>query len=208
MSNHIKTMLLGLCLTLLAALPARAAESWDLGTAHCSVNFTAKHILSLVPGHFDRFQGQVQFDPEDLAGSSFRLVIDAASLTTGLEKRDDHLRSADFFDVEHYPEIVFQSKEIRKISGQEYEAVGNLTMRGVTRNMVVPFTFLGIVNHPAEECLLVLGIESVFTVSRLSFGVGDGTYLGMGILGEFVHLQVYLELLRTKAQCRPAEGAQ
>ena len=208
MTNHLKLLILTLCLASLAASPALAAESWDLDKPHCSVNFTAKHILSLVPGHFDRFEGQVQFDPKDLAGSSFRVVIDAASLTTGLEKRDEHLRSAEFLDVENYPEIIFESKEIRKISGQEYEALGNLTMHGVTRSITVPFTFLGIADHPAEECLFVLGIESVFTVSRLSFGVGDGTYVAKGLLGEFVHLQVYMEMLRTKAQCRPPETVQ
>ncbi len=212
MFRHIKTLSMSLCLCLTAALftapGAPAAETWELDRAHCSVNFTVRHILSLVAGHFDRFQGQVQFDPKDLAGSSFRLEVDAASLNTGIAKRDEHLRSADFFDVENYPSIVFESKEIRQISGQEYEAVGNLTMHGVTRTVTLPFTYLGFVDHPAEECLFVLGIESVSTISRLSFGVGDGTYLAKGIMGEFVQLQVYLELLRTKAQCRPIEGAQ
>lgn len=208
MSQHIKALALAVCLTLLAVPQALAAQSWDLDMPHCSVNFTARHILSLVPGHFDRFHGQVQFDPKDLPGSSIKLVIEAASLTTGVEKRDDHLRSAEFFDAENYPEIVFESKEIRSINGTEYEAEGSLTMHGVTKNVIVPFTFLGIADHPAEECLFVLGFESVFTVSRLAYGVGNGAYAAKGLMGEFVNLQIYLELLRTKSQCLPPEQAQ
>src|ERR1700745_1865617 len=93
-------------------------NSWNLDTVHSGINFTVRHmVVSKVRGRFAKFSGSVSLDEGDLTRSVVEATIDASSIDTGTGQRDDHLRSADFFDVEHFPELRFRSTQIEKVAG-------------------------------------------------------------------------------------------
>ncbi len=111
---------------------------------HSNVGFKVRHLgISNVRGAFGEYEATVQFDPEDLGALSIEATIQASSIDTGNERRDDHLRSDDFFNVEAFPELRFESKEVRNIDGSEFELVGDLTIRDVTKEIVLESEFLG-----------------------------------------------------------------
>jgi polyisoprenoid-binding protein YceI len=126
----------------LALATPLAAATWDIDTAHSTVGFVAKHLVfAKVRGHFDTWGGTVVIDEKDITKSSVDVKIVAASITTDNEKRDVHLKSADFFDVEKYKDITFKSTKVEK--GTEpgtLKVTGNLTLHGVTKPVVLALT--------------------------------------------------------------------
>jgi len=123
----------------LLALPAlAAAETWSIDADHSSVGFTVRHMMvSNVKGSFGTFSGTVEVDEKDIAGSKVSVTIDAASINTGVAKRDEHLRSADFFDTARYPTMTYVSKKVEKTGKDRLKVYGDLTLRGVTRPVVL-----------------------------------------------------------------------
>ena len=123
----------------LLALPAlAAAETWSIDADHSSVGFTVRHMMvSNVKGSFGTFSGTVEVDEKDSAGSKVAVTIDAASINTGVAKRDEHLRSADFFDTARYPTMTYVSKKVEKSGKDRLKVYGDLTLRGVTRPVVL-----------------------------------------------------------------------
>ena len=108
---------------------------WTVDASHTTVGFTVRHMMiTNVRGEFGKVTGEVQFDPSRPDASSVRATVDVASINTREEKRDAHLRSADFFDVESHPQMSFESRSVRR-SGDGYEIVGDLTIRGTTREL-------------------------------------------------------------------------
>lgn len=133
---------------LLTAAPT-AAETYAVDPAHTSIVFSVKHLqFSYTYGMFRKAEGQVEFDRENPEACKFNLSVDVASLDTMNEQRDEHLRSEDFFDVANHPKMTFVSKSVAKKTGEEgqevYEATGDLTIRGVTREVTLPMTLLGV----------------------------------------------------------------
>jgi polyisoprenoid-binding protein YceI len=117
---------------------------WFFEPGHTEVEFRARHMMvTWVRGLFKNITGSLEFDENDPAKMSFETRFDAKSLWTGVQQRDDHLRSADFLDVEHYPEISFKSTSVVPIGVNEYIVNGDLTLRGVTRNVPLDVTYLG-----------------------------------------------------------------
>lgn len=115
-----------------------AAAHYDIDPAHTSAQFKVRHLMiSHVKGEFTKISGSVNFDPEDLAGSSIDVTIDAASISTREPQRDAHLKSADFFDVEKFPSITFKSTKITSTGKDSYAAEGQLTIHGVTRTVTL-----------------------------------------------------------------------
>ena len=141
--------------------------TWQIDPAHTEVGFAVKHMMiATVKGRFADVSGTITLDDVDPAGSAVEVTIAAASVDTRQEQRDQHLRSADFFDVEKYPELTFRTTESRRTSERLYEVTGDLTMRGVTRRISVPVEWLGTAEGPAgRRC----GFETVFTVNRHDF---------------------------------------
>ena len=112
-------------------------NNWNIDTAHSGINFSVRHmVVSKVRGRFGKFSGELAIDDGDLTRSSVDVAIDAASIDTGNAQRDTHLRSADFFDVETFPELRFRSTRIEKRGDARYAVVGELTIRDVTREVV------------------------------------------------------------------------
>ena len=118
-------------LAILCVAPAVAgvamADTYNIDAAHTQVLFKVKHLgISTVTGKFVKFSGTFEFDPENLATGKTSVTIDVASIDTGVEDRDNHLRAPDFFEVEKYPEITFKSTKVQNVKGDKFEIVGDL----------------------------------------------------------------------------------
>lgn len=118
------------------------AGTWTFDKAHTTIGFVARHMLSRVRGRFNDFDGKVVIG-QGLQDSYAEVEIDTASVDTETDMRDDHLRSADFFDVEKYPKITFRSRELRPTGGTTFQLVGDLTIKDVTNEVVLDAEFLG-----------------------------------------------------------------
>src|SRR5262249_30821701 len=135
---------LGYLLTVVAVCgSAFAADEYKIDPAHSSVRFTVKHMMvSTVPGRFGDFSGTIVYDDKDPSKSSVKVSIKSASISTDNAQRDTHLKSPDFLDVAKFPEITFLSKTVAK-KGDGYVAHGTLTIRGVSKDVDLPFTLSG-----------------------------------------------------------------
>ena len=176
----------------LLAVCAQAAETLKVDRAHSFVNFEIKHTVSSVTGAFNDFAGTIQFDPADPAQSSVELTIETASVDTGVEPRDNHLRTADFFDAEKNPRITFKSKRIAKKSGDVYDVTGDFTMHGVTKSIVLPVTFLGEQKFGKG---VKAGFETSLTINREDYGLTWNRALESGgvLVGEEVEIDINIE---------------
>jgi len=176
----------------------RAGEPpvWTVDPPHCSINFTIKHIYVQVPGQFQRYNAVVRFDPDNLKDSSVTITVDTASIDTGVAQRDEHLRSPEFFDAAKYPAIVFTSESIARKDDKTFIAKGKLTIKDVTREVELPFTYFGSMESPLEKGKTVAGFESHFPVKLADYHVGEDKWQKMGVIGESAALAVYMELLR------------
>ncbi len=131
---------------IVAGFTQSQAESGEymIDPDHSQVMFKVKHLaISTVTGRFDLFEGSYNFDSEDMANSSVDTTIVASSINTNKQKRDDHLRSNEFLDVEKYPNITFKSTSIKKGDGNKFEIVGDLTIHGVTKEVVLDAVYEG-----------------------------------------------------------------
>lgn len=172
-----------------------AVETFPVDTAHSSVGFSISHMMvSKVTGTFNEFDGVIKFDPQDLPNSSVQLNVKIDSIDTNNEARDTHLKKDDFFDAPKYPVMTFQSKKIVHDKDGEYRITGDLTMKGVTKEVEIPVTINGPFKDPMGEGQL-MGIVADFTVNRSDFGVGATTPMAGGglMLGNDVKASVYLE---------------
>jgi len=162
---------------LLLCSGAFAAEQFQIDPNHSSANFAVKHLLvSTVRGRFAQLSGTITLDEADPTRSSVTAVIKAASINTDNERRDNHLRSADFFEVEKYPEIRFQSSRVEKTE-DGYVAVGTLTIKDVSREIRLPFTFA----KAEARGRMKLGADASTSIDRFEYHVNydkTGTTVG------------------------------
>src|SRR5262245_4287002 len=132
MSRTVGALTLGLAL----ARVVSAATPYNLDPTHTAVQFAVRHLMvSTVRGEFGKLQGRVMVDPADWTRSTISATIDAASINTRVEKRDEHLRSPDFLDVAKYPTITFTSTKVVKVANDKYRVTGDLTLHGVTKSV-------------------------------------------------------------------------
>lgn len=172
------------------------AQAWQLDKSHSEVGFSVKHmVIATVNGVFGEFDGTVNFDPENLASAKISGVVKVASIDTKNEKRDEHLRGDDFFNAEEYPEITFESTEIKK-SGDGYVAVGNLTIRDVTKEVEIPFTMAGPIQDPWGGTRV--GIDASTTINRQDFNVKWNNKMDNGgvVVSDEVVLNLHAELIK------------
>lgn len=158
---------------------ALAADTYTIDGAHSSANFSVKHMgISSVHGRFTQVGGTILFDEKAPEKSSVTAVIRTSSINTDNTTRDKHLNTPDFFDTATYPEIRFQSTSVRALGGDKYEAVGNLTIRDVTKQVEIPFT-LAQGKGPKGEPRL--GVEGELAIDRYDYHVSyDPTGMGVG----------------------------
>jgi polyisoprenoid-binding protein YceI len=180
----------------LAAAPLfaqTAPETWTIDKAHSTATFKVRHMMANVVGQFRDFTGNINIDRANPAKSSVDFTIQSTSIDTGNGNRDEHLRSADFFDVAKFPTISFQSTSVTKKSDSEYAVTGNLTMHGVTKAVTLPVSFLGFGKTSRGE---KAGFEIETTLNRKDFGIEWNKTLDEGglLLGEDVKVTINLEV--------------
>lgn len=191
-----KRMAVTLLFALLLASPAPAADTYVIDPVHSHIGFSARHmLLTNVHGQFKEFSGTILYDEKDVTKSSVKVVIKAISIDTEIERRDNHLRSADFLDVVNHPEIRFESRRVEKRS-DSMVCIGDLTIRGVTREAAIPFTLLGPVKDPQGQ--LRVGIEGSLTLNRQDYGVSWSRTLDGGGLVVADELRISLSVEAVK----------
>jgi polyisoprenoid-binding protein YceI len=182
---------------LVAASPAAAQDTWIVDKAHSEVTFQIRHFVTRVRGRFTDFAGTIVADTAKPEASSVEFTIKAASIDTDNEYRDKDLRGASFFDVETFPEITFESVKVAPVEDDRYEVTGLLTMRGVSKEIVLPVTYLGSMATRDREGREGAkgGFETSLTLNRKDFGITWNRALDNGgfMLGDEVIIQINIE---------------
>jgi polyisoprenoid-binding protein YceI len=163
---------------------------WRIDPAHTDVSFSAKHMMvTTVRGKFHTVEGELQLDEADPTASRGEIRVAASSLSTGIQRRDDHLRSADFLDVEHHPTIIVQVTKIEP-KGERYRVTTDLTIRGLSRPLVLDARFLGI--YPGMGGGRRVGFALSGTIARKVWGLDWNVALEAGgwLVGEEVRIEV------------------
>jgi polyisoprenoid-binding protein YceI len=176
----------------LAISPRTAsAQDYVIDAAHSSVNFTVRHMLSKVRGKFNTFEGEFTYDPTNIKASKANLVIDANSIDTGHEKRDPHLRSDDFFDVEKFKTLTFVSTKVEAV-GTGLKIYGDITIRGVTKPIVFDAVYLGEGTDPWGN--KKVAFEATSKLNRKDFGLNWNKALEAGgvMVGDDIDLEVMI----------------
>ncbi|HEX7831597.1 MAG TPA: YceI family protein [Thermoanaerobaculia bacterium] len=197
----IRTLLLTAMVAtpLLAQTPAApATESWGIDKSHSTTTFKVRHMMANVVGQFRDFDANINVDRANLANSTVEFTIQATSIDTGNTNRDEHLRSADFFEVAKFPTITFKSTSIKAKSKDSFDVTGDFTMHGVTKRITIPVTFLGFGKDGRGNEKAGLEIET--TVNRKDYGVVWNRNLDEGgvLLGDDVKVSINLEVAKKK----------
>jgi polyisoprenoid-binding protein YceI len=190
------------------ALPSLAlASTWEIDPAHSSANFTVKHMMvSNVHGKFDKVAGTINLDDKDITKSSVEAVIDVSSVDTDQPQRDAHLKTSDFFSLAQYPTITFKSKKVEKAGEGKLKVTGDLTMRGVTKEVVLD------VDGPTQgfknpmDGSLRSGASATTELNRKDYGVNWNKPLeaaGGVVVGDNVKIEIDLELVKKDTAATP-----
>ena len=182
-----------LALVALVALPA-AASTWEIDPNHTESSFVVKHLMvSNVRGQFGKTTGTIQVDDKDIAKSKAEITIDASTINTRVEKRDAHLKSPDFFDVEKFPTITFKSTKLTKGEGNTLKAEGDLTIHGVTKPVVLNVEYTPEIVAGGKA---VRGLTATTKINRKDFGLNWNRTIEAGgvMVGDDVAITVEAEL--------------
>lgn len=194
----IKRMIFLFAFGALSAFIANAQEApkWEIDKAHTSINFSVNHFFSAVPGKFADFEGTIHFDQDNLKGSKVAFTVDINSVNTDNDKRDAHLQSKDFFNAEKYPTMTFESTKFEKKSEDKYMVHGKLTIKDVTKDVVLPMEITGEMEHPMKKGTMILGVAINTTLDRTDYGVGVGDWATTMVVGDEVRINIPMELNR------------
>ncbi len=177
---------------------AIAVRTYQIDTAHSEAAFQVRHLLSKVRGGFSSFAGTIAFDESQPAGSSVTFTIQTASIDTKQPDRDAHLRSDDFFAVEKFPTMTFVSSGVTARGEGAYDVTGDLTIRDVTKSIVLPVTYLGKAQDPWGN--LKLAFEGEVTLNRKDFGLSWNAALETGgfLVGDDVKVSLTIQAQEAK----------
>lgn len=181
-----------------ATAPAPATTTWTIDPSHSEVGFAVTHLMiSKVRGRFATVSGTVTYDEADFSQATADVTIDAASIDTREDKRDAHLRSADFFDVERFPALTFKSRRVLGQSPRALQLTGDLTIRDVTREVVLDVEFTGAQTDPWGN--QKSAFTATTTISRSAFGLTWNAALETGgvLVGDDVRIALDVQLLRS-----------
>ncbi len=191
---------LGTASLLVAATPAPVA--WNVDTAHSRVAFSVKHFFTPVEGHFEKYDVELLYDKEHPENSSVNVRIDVASINTGNERRDNHLRSPDFFDAERFPTITFRSTSVRRVGENELLVRGPLRIKDRVHEVEFPVRILGIKPIPEGMREMLGGVTEIASFEgglrliRGDFGVGVGNWAANVVVGDEVDVSILVEANR------------
>lgn len=162
---------------------------------HSVLGFAIRHMMiAKVRGQFNKIKGTINYDQSDIGNSSVELEVDVSSIYTGIKKRDEHLRSSDFFDVEKYPKITFKSKSVEPAGENRLKVIGDLTMHGVTRRISIDIDCLGPVKSPFGD-ERSMGFCGHTKINRMDFGVAWNELMedGNPVAGSEVEINLDIE---------------
>lgn len=204
--NVIRTIVLVAVLllptALLASVSSNASDTtsikWNLDRNHSNVTFSIRHFFTPVVGKFTSYTVDLNFNPDDLTNSNVVVEMDVNSVNTNHERRDGHLKTSDFFDAEKYPTMTFTSNSITQTGENQFLMRGDLTIRDVTKQIEIPFTLLGIGDHPTRANTQVAGLEGSFTMNRLEYGVGSGDWVSTAVVSDELTVDIFLSVNRQK----------
>lgn len=176
-------------------------KTWQIDPAHTNIGFTVRHmVVAKVNGRFTKFEGTLTQSGDDFAGSAAAITIDASSIDTQVGARDDHLRSADFFDAAAFPTITFRSKRMEKAGKDRYRLIGDLTIRGTTKEVELDSEFLGGVTDPfgVER----LAFSAATRIDRKEFGLTWNQALEAGgvLVSDRVDVQIEVQWVKAEAK--------
>jgi polyisoprenoid-binding protein YceI len=186
---------LGLSLAV-GVVSAGANEIFKFDPAHSTISFKVRHMLGSAKGKFVKFSGTIEVDREHPESSSVVATIQAASIDTANAKRDEHLRTADFFDVGKYPEITFTSRRVKQTGANTGEIAGDFTMHGVTRPITLSVQLLGDPESAAKSATTRWRVTTA-PLKRSDFGIGKGA-TGASMIGDDVAVDIQIEAGRAK----------
>lgn len=173
--------------------------TYTIDPSHSRLGFTVRHMgFSKVRGSFEQFEGVVRLAPDDLSTLETDVTVQSSSITTNDEKRDAHLRSADFFETEKYPTITFKSTDVRNVSGDSFTLVGDFTMHGVTKTIELKGNFLGAGTDPWGGTRVAF--EASTKVNRKEYGLNWNAVLETGGFLVSDEVEITLEVQAVQQQ--------
>lgn len=194
----MKKIIFALVFLISSASVTFATDTWVLDRTHSKVGFSVSHlVITDVEGRFKSFSGKVKTDNEDFTNSDIELKIDVSSIDTDLEKRDKHLVAKDFFNAEKYPTITFKSKSFKKVDGKNYKLVGDLTIKGITKEVELDVVYNGMVkNFMGKD---KAGFKLTGTIDRFDYGLNWNKLMETGgaIVGKTITISANIELDKT-----------
>lgn len=179
--------------------------SWQLDIAHSEIQFKVRHMMvSWVRGQFEKFSGTVQLDEQNPANTQVEITIDAASINTRQADRDAHLRSPDFLDVANHPTITFKSKRVELTGERTAKLVGDLTIRGVTKEVTLNVSYAGQSKSPFGP-FVTAGFSAETTINRKEWGLVWNAMIESGgvLVGEEIHISIEMELMKSVEEAQP-----
>ena len=175
--------------------------TWNIDGAHSGIHFSIRHmVVSKVRGRFGAFRGSLDLtEGGDLTDTAIDVTIDAASIDTGTAQRDEHLRSADFFDVERFPALRYVGKRVEKLAGDRYRVLGDLTIRDVTREVALEVEYGGRGTDPWGNQRLAF--EARTSIDRKDFGLRWNQVLEAGgvLVGDKVEIELEIQAVQAAA---------
>jgi polyisoprenoid-binding protein YceI len=171
------------------------AQSYEIDKDHSKVSFEVAHlVISTVTGEFKKFKGTFKFNPEDFSQTQIEASAEAASVDTSVKKRDDHLKSPDFFDVKKYPSMTFKSTSAKKTGDKTFDLVGDLTIRGVTKTATFKINYKGQIKSKYNVTQAFKGTSEI---NRKDFGVNFQNIVESGpVVGDTVTINITCEGFR------------
>ncbi|MEM7414837.1 MAG: YceI family protein [Gemmatimonadota bacterium] len=191
-----------LALATLTIAAGPAPVKWNVDVPHTGIEFSVNHFFTPVSGKFDTYEIDLTFDRENPVNSEVEVRIDVNSVNTGNERRDEHLRSEDFFGTDDYQWITFRSESIRSGGNGVIIARGPLTIKDQTHEIELPIRILGVKDIPAEMQQMLGGVTEVASfhteleIDRGDYGVGTGSWAANVVVGDEVTIEIALEANR------------
>jgi polyisoprenoid-binding protein YceI len=174
-------------------------KTWNIDATHSGISFSVRHmVFAKVRGRFGAFRGNLQLDEKDLTRSQVEVEIEANSIDTGVADRDNHLRSADFFEVERFPKLLFKSKRVESL-GDRYRVTGDLTIRDTTREVVLDAEYGGQAKDPWGNQRVAFTAKT--SVDRKDFGLTWNQVLEAGgvLVGDRIEIELEVQAVKAAA---------
>jgi polyisoprenoid-binding protein YceI len=175
------------------------STKWVLDSTHSELQFKVKHLMiSTVTGQFNTFSGTVRTEGDDFGTAKINFTADVDSISTNNEQRDAHLKNSDFFDAENHSQIIFESSRLEKIEDDEYKLYGPLTMRGISKRVILNVEFGGVTNDPWGNTRA--GFSVTGKINRQDFGISFGAVTETGglLLGDEVKIIANVQFVKQK----------